>query len=109
MNMPESLNPAFKTAQPELNNYVIALKSENLKLHQQISRLQVQNVTKQNRILSLEKELEQLSKKNGVSLHIDLGNSNTTRPALTGLQATCRQEQQRPADAWSLAAARMMG
>ncbi len=70
MQRPSSVSRALKTAKPELQRYVVALESENGKLHRQIAKLQVQDVSKQNRILALEKENKELSKKHGYHLQI---------------------------------------
>jgi len=70
MSRSESLDSPFQAAQPELQNYVIALEAENLKLHKQIARLQADDVTKQHRIVALENELKELTKKHGLVLNI---------------------------------------
>ncbi|MGH9699757.1 MAG: hypothetical protein ACRD52_09895 [Candidatus Acidiferrales bacterium] len=68
MRRPESLDDPFQAAQPELQSYVVELESENAKLHKQIAKLQVQDMSKQNRIAALENELKEETKKHGFSL-----------------------------------------
>ena len=55
----DSLSPLrtkLKACDPEIQNYVIALEKENLKLQKQIAKLQAENVTFNNRIKVLEAE-----------------------------------------------------
>ena len=66
MSRSESLKSAFQAAQPDLQNYVIALETENLKLQKQIARLQVQDLTSQNRVCALEQQLKDETKKHGL-------------------------------------------
>lgn len=72
MRRPTSLNSALKAAKPELKNYVLALESENAKLQRQIAKLEVTNLSKQNRIISLGKENKKLSKanENGIGKYV---------------------------------------
>jgi hypothetical protein len=44
----------LKTCDPEIQNYVTALKAENLKLQREIAKYQAQQVTLENRIKILE-------------------------------------------------------
>lgn len=55
LKRPKSLTAKFKVCDPELKLYVIELEKKNLKLHKQIVKLQVQNVTYQNEITALKK------------------------------------------------------
>jgi len=50
------LSAKLKACDPEIQNYVIALDQENLKLQKQIAKHQAENVTLKNRIYLLEKE-----------------------------------------------------
>jgi peptidoglycan hydrolase CwlO-like protein len=70
MSRPISLHSKFNAAQPELQNYVVALEAENKKLHTQIAHLQVQDLAKQHRIDALEKEMKELAKKTGFSINM---------------------------------------
>lgn len=70
MSRSRSLDSAFQAAQPELQNYVIALEAKNLKLQKQIAHLQTDDLTKQHRIVALENELKELTKKHGLVLNI---------------------------------------
>lgn len=45
-----SMRMKLKLADPEVQNYVAALESENLKLHRQIAKLQADNVSLKNGI-----------------------------------------------------------
>jgi hypothetical protein len=49
------LNSKLKKTDPEIQNYISALKKENLKLQKQIVKLQAKNVTLNNRITALGK------------------------------------------------------
>jgi len=66
---PEELDLAAKLEQadPEVRQYVSALKAENLKLQRKIARLQAEHVTKDNTIARLEQhegeELDACKKK----------------------------------------------
>lgn len=53
--MPE-LTAKIKSCDPEIQNFISALKAENLKLQKQIAKLQAENVTLNNRIKILEEE-----------------------------------------------------
>jgi hypothetical protein len=55
LKRPKSLTAKFKVCDPELKLYIIELEKENLKLHKQIAKLQVQNITYQNEITALKK------------------------------------------------------
>lgn len=48
-----SLRPKLKAADSEIQHYVLALEEENLKLHKKIGKLQVDNVSLNNRITIL--------------------------------------------------------
>ena len=50
------LSAKLKACDPEIQNYVIALDQENLKLQKQIAKHQAENVTLKNRIKVLGKE-----------------------------------------------------
>ncbi len=53
-----SLRAKLKTADPEIQNYVTALETENLKLQRQVGNLQAKNVSLNNRIEVLTEENE---------------------------------------------------
>jgi predicted nuclease with TOPRIM domain len=53
VNRPSSLTAKLKAADVELRNYLIELEKENLKLHKQLAKLQVKNVSMQNEIKAL--------------------------------------------------------
>ena len=55
MKRPQSLTAKLKVCDQEINLYVTALEKENLKLHNQIAKLQSKNVTYQNEIAALKK------------------------------------------------------
>jgi hypothetical protein len=55
VSRPDSLTVKIKAADTELRNYVIELEKENLKLQQQIAKLQVKTVSQQNEIKALKK------------------------------------------------------
>lgn len=80
MSRSESLDVSFQAAQPVLQNYVVALESENAKLHKQISKLEVQDISKQNRITALENELKEEAKKHGFNLNIDFSGEKPASP-----------------------------
>lgn len=61
-----SLTAKLKTCDPEIQNYVTALKAENLKLQREIAKYQAQQVTLENRIKILEKE----NSKGDIILHV---------------------------------------
>jgi len=50
------LSAKLKVCDPQIQNYIIALRKENLKLQKQIAKHQAENVTLKNRIKVLEKE-----------------------------------------------------
>lgn len=50
------LSAKLKACDPEIQNYVIALEAENLKLQKQIAKHQAENVTLKNRVKVLEEE-----------------------------------------------------
>jgi 16S rRNA C1402 (ribose-2'-O) methylase RsmI len=56
----------LKTCDPEIQNYVTALKAENLKLQREIAKYQAQQVTLENRIKILEEE----NSKGEIILHV---------------------------------------
>ncbi len=53
--MPE-LTAKIKSCDPEMQNFITALKAENLKLQKKIAKLQAENVTLNNRITVLEEQ-----------------------------------------------------
>jgi predicted nuclease with TOPRIM domain len=53
--MPE-LTAKLKACDPEIQDFITALKTKNLKLQKQIAKLQAENVTLNNRIKVLEEE-----------------------------------------------------
>jgi hypothetical protein len=60
MDTPEKSDPMpqltakLKACDPEIQNFIAALKTENLKLQRQIAKLQAEDVTLNNRIKVLE-------------------------------------------------------
>ncbi len=82
MSRSESLDVSFQAAQPDLQNYVIALESENAKLHKQITKLEVQDISKQNRIAALESELKEETKKHSFNLNIGFHGENQQVPEM---------------------------
>jgi hypothetical protein len=60
-----SLRIKLKAADPEIQNYVTALETENLKCARKVAKLQAENVTLNNRIKSL---IEQNEKDEGKTL-----------------------------------------
>lgn len=56
-NFPASIKKKLKSCDLEIQNYVTALKTENLKLHKEIAKFQVENVSLNNRINALTKEI----------------------------------------------------
>lgn len=76
MRRSQLLTASFQAAQPDLQNYIVALEKENLKLHKQVTKFQVQDTSKQNRIKALEKELKAESKKHGLVLNITYSGEN---------------------------------
>jgi len=65
-NSMSSLRTKLKAADSEIQNYVIALEKENLKLQREIAKYQVQHVTLENRIKILEEE----NSKGDIILHV---------------------------------------
>lgn len=61
MTIPRLLKAQIGRATPELREYVVALKAENLRLHKQVARLQVSALSKDHRIQALEKEIKRQS------------------------------------------------
>ena len=55
MKRPLDLMSKLKASNPELKNYVLELEKENLKLHKQIAKLQVKDISQQNQITALKK------------------------------------------------------
>jgi predicted nucleic acid-binding Zn-ribbon protein len=80
MSRSESLDGPFQAAQPELQNYVVALESENAKLHKQIAKLEAQDMSKQNRIAALEYELKEETKKHSLNLSIGFSGEKPASP-----------------------------
>jgi hypothetical protein len=48
-----SLKMKLKTADPEIQHYVVALEAENLKFARQVGKLQAENMTLNNRITAI--------------------------------------------------------
>jgi septal ring factor EnvC (AmiA/AmiB activator) len=80
MTRPKSLHAPFKSAKPEVQRYIVALESENAKLHRQIATFEAQDVTKQHRITALEKEMKELTKKHGFQLIVDMSGKRSQKP-----------------------------
>jgi hypothetical protein len=60
-----SLRMKLKAADPEIQNYVLALEKKNLKLQRQIGKHQAENVTLNNRIRVLEEDLKKRNETEG--------------------------------------------
>ena len=56
MSRPTEITKKLKGADQELSMYIVELEKENLRLHKQIAKLQVENLTKDNEIKALEKD-----------------------------------------------------
>lgn len=81
MKRPNHINTALESATPPIVNYVAQMEAENLRLHKQIARLQVENVTKQHKLVALEAEIKNLTKKHGLNLNITFAGD---KPATSG-------------------------
>jgi hypothetical protein len=81
MKRPDPTNTALKSAEPLVVNYVAEMEAENLRLHKQIARLQVENVTKQHKVVALEAEIKNLARKHGLNLNITFAGE---QPATSG-------------------------
>ena len=55
-DLPPNLQAKFRSSDPEIQNFILALIKENLKLQKQIAKLQAENISLKNRIKVLEKE-----------------------------------------------------
>lgn len=75
MSKRKSLNAPFKAAKPEVRRYISELERENLRLHKLIAKLQAQTVTQEHRIVALEQEMKELTKKHGFRLSINMGDN----------------------------------
>ena len=53
MSRPTEITKKLKGADPEVLMYIVELEKENLRLHKQIAKLQVKNITKDNEIKAL--------------------------------------------------------
>jgi len=53
MSRPTEITKKLKGADPELSMYIVELEKENLRLHKQVAKLQVKNITKDNEIKAL--------------------------------------------------------
>ncbi len=53
MSRPTEITKKLKVADPELSKYIIELEKDNLRLHKQIAKLQVNNLTQGNEIKAL--------------------------------------------------------
>ena len=61
------LQAKLKACDPEVQQYLVALKAENLRLHKQVVKLEAKKISGNNRVLALEEQIEHHLKK-----HIDL-------------------------------------
>lgn len=78
MKKPSALQQKLKASDPDVRAYGRALQAENLKLHRQIAKLQADKLSKQNRVKSLEKELQKRAKKDHISVQlVHYGQSKT--------------------------------
>ena len=53
MGRPTEITKKLKGAHPELSMYIVELEKENLRLHKQVAKLQVKNLTQDNEIKAL--------------------------------------------------------
>lgn len=56
INIPSDLTAKFEASDPEIQKFIIALDTENLKSQNIIAKLRAENVSLKNRIAVLEKE-----------------------------------------------------
>jgi len=63
MPRPTDITKKLKGADPELSMHILELEKENFKLQKKVTKLQVENVTKDNEIKVLKKALEKERKK----------------------------------------------
>jgi predicted nuclease with TOPRIM domain len=68
MSESSSLNTKLKQCEPEVQEYVKVLRAENAKLQHRIAKLEVNDLSLNNRIKALEKEL----KKNQPVVHFNM-------------------------------------
>lgn len=61
------LQAKLKTCDPEIQQYLVALKAENSRLQKQIVKLEAKNITCNHRILALEEQI-----KHHLEKHFDL-------------------------------------
>lgn len=59
MQKPSDLNAKLKHCESEIKEYVRALQTENAKLQRRIAKLEVNNLSLNNRIKALKKELKE--------------------------------------------------
>ena len=53
MSRPKEITSKLRRADPDLSAYVLELEKENLRLHKQVAKLQVESVSKNNKIKAL--------------------------------------------------------
>ena len=56
MSESTDIKALLKAANPSIQQYVSQLEAENLKLHKQIAKLQVKEVSSNNRVIALEEQ-----------------------------------------------------
>lgn len=56
MSRPKEITKKLKGVDQELSMYIVEMDKENLRLHRQIAKLRVDNLTKNNEIKALKKE-----------------------------------------------------
>jgi hypothetical protein len=54
MSRPKEITRKLRQADPDLSAYVLELERENLRLHKQVAKLQVESVSKNNKLKALE-------------------------------------------------------
>jgi hypothetical protein len=69
---PESLDAKLKEADPEIQQYIVALKSENLKFLRKVANCEAEKVTLQNQIIILEQDLANAKQQAGIATTSEL-------------------------------------
>lgn len=68
---PEVSKPVLENLEPKIKLFITQLEKENLKLHEQIVKLQVSDISKSNKIKAMEKEISELTKQsNNVTIYL---------------------------------------
>jgi len=67
MTESKQLHAKLKMGDPEVLQYIIALKAENAKLQKRISKLEAKNLTAKNRIVALQQDLKKMEHRDAPS------------------------------------------